>query len=263
MRDHSPWSPQGRAPSVGSVGVVPALVDEVGPGCEPLAGGFLREPVSTWSSLAFVVAGVVVVVLARRRRRALGSPVAGGVVEPPSAAYAALVAGIGLGSMVQHGPNPVWADLAHDLPLLATLLLITADAVADLTGRARSWWWWVLPTAAIAPVIHVWPTAGDLTQGGVAVVTVVISLVRAWRRPPLRPTILWTLALLSTGGVVEILSSPGWPLCDPETQWWFGHAVWHVLIAAGLAVLAGALGWREAPVGGPASQADGDEAARP
>ncbi|MCL3861156.1 hypothetical protein [Actinotalea sp. K2] len=228
---------------------VPDPVGEVGPGCEPLAEGFLREPVSTWSSLAFVVAGVVVVVLARRRRQALGTPVEGGFDEPPSAAYAALVAGIGVGSVVQHGPNPIWADLAHDLPLLATLLLITADAVADLAGRARSWWWWVVPTVAIAPVIHFWPRAGDLTQGGVAVVTVLISLVRAWRRPPLRRTIRWTVVLLATGGIVEILSSPGWPLCDPSSRWWFGHAAWHVLIAAGLAVLAGALGWREASVG--------------
>ncbi|MBO1752109.1 hypothetical protein J4G33_09865 [Actinotalea sp. BY-33] len=229
------------------MGTSPLPVDEVGPGCEPLAEGFLREPVSTWSSLAFVLAGVVVVVMARRRRRALGAPVAGGIVEPPSTAYAVLVAGIGLGSVVQHGPNPAWADLAHDLPLLAALLLITADAVADLAGRAREWWWWVLPTVAIAPVIHLWPTAGDLTQGVVAAVTVIISLDRAWRRPALRRTILTSTALLATGGVIEILSSPGWPLCDPESQWWFGHAVWHVLIAAGLAVLAGALGWREAP----------------
>ncbi len=228
---------------------MPAPVGEVGPGCEPLAEGFLREPVSTWSSLAFVVAGVVIVVLARRRRRRLGVPGEGGLVEPPSTAYAALVAGIGLGSVVQHGPNPIWADLAHDLPLLGALVLIAADAVADLSGRARSWWWWALPTAALAPVIHLWPTAGDMAQGGVAVIAVVISLVRAGRRPLLRPPILWTLVLLATGGLIEILSSPGWPLCDPATRWWFGHAVWHVLVAAGLAVLSGALGRRQARTG--------------
>lgn len=227
---------------------------EVGPGCEPLAEGFLREPVSAWSSLAFVVAGLVVVALARRRRRALAADPDAGPVEPPSTAYAALVAGIGVGSVVQHGPNPVWADLAHDLPLLAVLLLITADAVADLTGRARPWWGWVLPTVAIAPVIHFLPTAGDATQGGAAVVAVLISLVRAWRRPPLRPPILWTVLLLAVGGIVEILSSPGWPLCDPSTRWWFGHAVWHALVAAGLAVLAQALGWRE---NAPAARAPG------
>lgn len=242
------------APIVGAVGwgvpfVVPVPVGEVGPGCEPIADGFLREPVSTFSSLAFVVAAVVVVVLARRRRRALGPLSSGGIVEPPSTAYAALVAGIGLGSVVQHGPNPIWADLAHDLPLLATLLLIIADAVADLSGRARAWWWWALSTVAIAPVIHLLPTAGDLTQGGVAVIAVLVSLVRAGRRPPLRRAIGWTVGLLAVGGIVEILSSPGWPLCDPETRWWFGHAVWHAFVAAGLAVLASALGWRQSSPG--------------
>lgn len=226
---------------------MPPEVVEVGPGCEPLADGFLREPVSTWSSLAFVAAGLLVVVLARRRRRALRAAAEDGFVEPPSTAYAALVTGIGLGSVAQHGPNAVWADLAHDLPLLGTVLLISADALADLTGRARAWWWWAVPMLAIAPVIHFWPTAGDLTQGAVAAVAVVTGLVRAWRRPPLRPLLLWTVVLLAVGGSIEILSSPGWPLCDPETRWWYGHAVWHAVVAAALVVLAGALGWRAAP----------------
>ena len=221
---------------------------EVGPGCEPLADGYLREPVSTFSSLAFVVAAVVVVVLARRRRRVLvGAGAAGGIVEPPSGPYALLVAGIGLGSVVQHGPNPPWADLAHDLPLLATVTLIVADAVADLTGRARAWWWWVLPTVALAPLLHWVPSAGDAAQGVVATAAVLISCYRALRRPPLRGPIFWTVGLLAVGGIIEIGSSPGWPWCDPDTRWWFGHAVWHVFVAAGLAVLAAALGWRQEP----------------
>lgn len=225
------------------------MSSEVGPGCEPIADGFLREPVSAWSSLAFVIAAVVVVVMARRRRAALpGLAGSGTLVEPSSGGYAAMVAGIGLGSFVQHGPNPAWADLAHDLPLLAVVVLIVADAVADLAGRPRAWWWWVAPTLAIAPVIQWLPSIGDGTQGGVATVAVLISLYRALRRPPLRRPILGTVVLLAVGGTVEIMSSPGWPWCDPDTRWWFGHAVWHVFVAAGLAVLAPALGWRQAPV---------------
>ena len=235
---------------VGSVGVVVPLLpvvwsDETGPGCEPVGHGFLREPVSTYSSLAFVVAAIVVVVLGRRRRRALADgPGAAEVLEPSSTAYAVLVAGIGLGSVAQHGPNPFWADLAHDLPLLAALLFIIADSAADLAGRSRVWWWWALPTAALAPVIHFFPQPGDMAQGGVSVVTVLLGVYRAYRRPALRWPIAWTVVLLAVGGIIEILSSPGWPLCDPETRWWYGHGVWHVFVAAGLAALAGALGRR-------------------
>ena len=119
----------------------PAEAADVGPGCEQVTDGFLREPVSAWSSLTFILAGVLIQVLALRRRRAdLRGPDGprGAVVEPPSLTYALLVAGIGVGSVVQHGPNPAWADLAHDLPLLATVALISADAAADLVSKAQS-----------------------------------------------------------------------------------------------------------------------------
>lgn len=228
---------------------------EIGPGCEPISHGFFREPISAWSSLVFVVAGVVIVLLARERRAGRGRWPAPDVVEPPSLGYAALVAGIGLGSVAQHGPNPVWADLAHDLPLLGTLVLITVDAIADLVHRPRVWWWWALPTAAIAPIIHWAPAVGDATQGAVAAVAVLVNLYRARRRPALRRPILWTVALLALGGILEILSSPGWPLCYPGT-WWYGHAAWHLCVAAGLAVLAGALGWRHVVSEEPAPEAE-------
>jgi len=242
--------------------VIPSLssawADEVGPGCEPISHGFLREPVSTYSSLAFVVAAVVIVLLGRRRRRSLErAPGPVEAREPSSTAYAVLVAGIGLGSVVQHGPNPFWADLARDLPLAATLIFIIADSVADLAGRSRVWWWWALPTALLAPVIHFFPQPGDMAQGAVSVVTVLLGVYRAYRRPALRRPIIWTVALLATGGILEILSSPGWPLCDPETRWWYGHAVWHAFVAAGLAALAPALGWRQVRDGGPAASGEG------
>lgn len=217
--------------------------DNTPPGCELAVDGFLREPASAWSSLAFVIAGIVIVILGRRRRRALeASPTPAEVLEPSSTTYAVLVAGIGVGSVVQHGPNPAWADVAHDLPLAATLVFIVADAVADLTGRHRLWWWWALPTAALLPVIHYFPDQGDMAQGAVAVVAVVISLVRGWHRPAIRRPVLTTLALLAIGGVLEILSRDG-PLCAPQSLW-RGHAAWHIFVAAGLAALAQALGRR-------------------
>lgn len=222
-------------------------VDDVGPGCEPATGGLLREPVSAWSSLTFVAAAVVIEVLARRRRRVgpgSADDPGGDVVEPPSLTYAVLVAGIGVGSVVQHGPNPPWADVAHDLPLLATLVLIAADAVADLAGRHRRWWWWVVPTALLAPVIHLLPDEGDMAQGVMATIAVLLNLERARRRAALRRPILWTIALLGAGGILQLASRPGAPLCFPESAWWYPHAVWHTVVAAALAILAGALGLR-------------------
>ena len=232
-----------------AVRLASAAID-IGPGCEPASGGLLREPVSAWSSLTFVVAAVVIEVLARRRRRVGpgGADDPGSdVVEPPSLTYALLVAGIGIGSVVQHGPNPPWADLAHDLPLLATLVLLVVDAGADLAGRPRRWWWWALPTALLAPVVHFLPDQGDATQGVVATVAVLVNLERARRRPALRRPIAWTVVLLGVGGILQLASRPGAPLCFPDSSWWYPHAVWHTVVAAALAILAGALGLRRVP----------------
>lgn len=226
---------------------VPSAADDVGPGCEQVTDGLLREPVSAWSSLTFILAGVLIQVLALRRRRAdLRGPDGprGAVVEPPSLTYALLVAGIGVGSVVQHGPNPAWADLAHDLPLLATVALLCADAAADLAHRSRQWWWWALPTALLAPVVHWFPDVGDAAQGVVAGVAVLLNVERARRQPALRRPILWTVVLLGAGGVLQLASRPGRPLCFPDSSWWYPHAVWHTVVAAALTILAGGLGLR-------------------
>ena len=202
-----------------------------GPGCEREAGGVLDEPVAALTSLAFVVAGVVIVLRARRR--------AGGARAV--LAYAAWVAGVGVGSFVQHGPDPAWSDVAHDLPLLATLAYVGADGAADLTGRTRTWWWWALPVVALLPLVVLAPRLGDLAQVGVAVVAVTLTALRALVRPGPRRRLAAALGLLALGATVGTLSRAGWPWCDPTSPWQ-GHAAWHVLAAAALTVLAPALG---------------------
>ncbi len=204
-----------------------------GPGCAAASSGLLVEPVSAVTSLAFVVAGAVITARSRRRPRPDGAPSLTG--------YAVLVAGIGVGSFVQHGPRPPWQDPAHDLPLVATLAFVAADAAAALAGRRRVWWWWTLPTAALLPVIVLAPRAGDLAQVGVAAVAVVLSLLRARSVPAARRRTGAALALLAVGGTVGTLSRAGGPLCVPGSLW-DGHGVWHVLAAAGLVVLAPVLG---------------------
>lgn len=211
----------------------------VGPGCELVADGPLHEPVAAITSLAFVVAAAGIPTVARRAARRLGH----GDDPRRTLGYAFLVAGVGIGSVVQHGPDPSWSDLAHDAPLLATVAFVGADALADLTGRRRLWWWWALPTAALLPLILNAPRAGDVAQGIVAAAAIGISLARARARPRLRRRILLALAVLAVGGAIGTLSRAGGPLCVPESIWQ-GHAAWHVLAAAALVVLAPVIGRR-------------------
>ncbi|MDF9876974.1 hypothetical protein [Cellulosimicrobium cellulans] len=221
--------------------------------CELAGGTPWAEPLSTWTSLAFVVAGAAVVVAALHPRRARSS----GMPRPDAVAtthlrvaFGILVALIGAGSVVQHGPSPTWDPVAHDPPLLGALALVAADAVADLAGRRLRTWWWLAPTllgVVLAAVAPPWSTTAQVVA---AVVAVGASALRAWRRPAVRRRTVTALVLLAVGGGVGTLSRPGWPLCDaggPLGVTLQGHAVWHVLAAAALWLLAPTLGSRAAP----------------
>lgn len=194
-----------------------------GRACESPRPGFLGERSSTLSSLAYLAAAAL-----PGTRRA-------------GPWYAVLVAGIGVGSVVQHGPNPRGSDLVHDLPLSATLAFVAADAAAALRRRPRQERWWLAPTVALVPVVAVAPRAADALQAGIAAVAVGLSAARAVRDRAVRRRTAGALALLVTGSVVGTLSDRGGPLCRPGSPWQ-GHAAWHALSAAALVVLAPVVG---------------------
>ncbi|MPZ26306.1 MAG: hypothetical protein GEV12_07580 [Micromonosporaceae bacterium] len=195
-----------------------------------LVGGLVGQPAGTLTALALVVAGVVI--LAGRRPAAVR----------PRWTYGLLVVAVGVGSVVQHGPHPPWQAYAHDLPLAAVLGFVAADAAADLTGRRAPVWCWLVPTAALAPVIMAGPLASTLAQAALAAVAIGLGLLRARARPRLRPTLLVALAVLAAGALIGTLGErTGW--CQPDSLLQ-GHAVWHLLAAVALWRLAPAIGHR-------------------
>lgn len=189
---------------------------EVALGCELSRGGFLGQPSATVTSLAFVAAGVAV--WWRRPR--------------PPVAYPLLLIAVGLGSVIQHGPHPPWQAYAHDLPLAAVLAYTAVDALADLTGRRAKARWWLLPTAAVAPLVAIDPAASIAGQVTLGVAAVALNLLRALRRPAARPIVLVAMSLLTVGALVGNLGERT-ALCQPESLWQ-GHALWHLLAAAAL-----------------------------
>jgi hypothetical protein len=171
--------------------------------------------------------------------------------------YALLVAAVGTGSLIQHGPHPAWQAYAHDLPLAGVLAFLAADAASDVTGRRLSPLWWLLPTAAVAPLVAAGPAASTVGQGVLAAAAIGLNLVRAWRRPRLRRILLAALLLLGAGAALGTLGDRT-PLCRPESLWQ-GHAAWHVLAAVALWRVAPAVGARltgaPVPAGGEADAA--------
>lgn len=93
--------------------------------CERIGDGLLAQPVNALSSAAYVVAAGVVVA------RLWGS-----VAErrPEVAAYAGVLALVGIGSVLYHGPQLAGAKLLHDWPIPVLLAIV---AGTPLVRRRR------------------------------------------------------------------------------------------------------------------------------
>ncbi len=107
--------------------------------CERIVGGMLAQPVLAVTSLAYVIVGVAVLLWAVRVRGSLAG-----------VAAVTLVA-VGAGSFAFHGPQPSWAGLAHDLPIVVVGVVYAAGLV--LSARRQRLSAWVAPAAVFAPGI--------------------------------------------------------------------------------------------------------------
>lgn len=213
--------------------------------CERIVSGFLGQPVNAVSSLAFLVAAALILIVALRGDR---------TTRTVLLVLALAVLANAVGSFARHGPNPSWAQWAHDAAIMAVLLFVAVHAL----GRRRGW----RPTIEIGAyaiglaavglglaVIHGAsdPFAGTLAAG--AVVGEIATVSGERRTPP--PGVSRSeavargvgLAAIALGGVAFLLGQTGSPLCRPDSvfQW---HALWHVLVAVSLTAYAYALSVR-------------------
>jgi len=221
--------------------------------CDPYATGFLREPANAISSAAFVLAGAGILIASQP-----GVAGSGELVSHRRTVFALLVASVGVGSFIQHGPHPEWQAYAHDLPLAAVLVFVATDAAADLTGRELSNRWWLVPSATLVPVVALGATASTIAQAVLAAAAIGGNLLRAARRPVLRRVLISALVIAAAGVTIGSPSDPT-SLCRADGLL-PRHAIWHVLAAAALWRLATVIGARRAssqaevttvPVGSP------------
>jgi hypothetical protein len=212
--------------------------------CEQVVSGFLGQPANAVSSLAFLVSAAGVLLLAFRRERATRTALL---------VFAIAVLANAAGSFARHGPDPSWAEWAHDVAIMAVLLFVAIHAL----GRSQRWssrfeiGAYATCLAAVGlglALIHGAsdPFAGTLAAGAVAGEIATVSGER--RNPPraLRGVAVARsvgLAAIALGGIAFLLGRSGSPLCRPESlfQW---HAVWHVLVAVALVAYAYAISVR-------------------
>jgi hypothetical protein len=208
-----------------------ALFDQIGESdCEMIRDGLLAQPVNAFSSGAYVVAGLWLVLRALRNQYA---------ETATQIVFGVALAGVGVGSIAFHGPQPSGSRLLHDLTIAAVLAVIAARNLGTVRGWSESTV--LTTTAAITAVVGlimaVSPDAGNVATGvvGVAAAGSEIYLHRTGKRGAFSPRNLrWLLAivgLLVVAGIVNLLGRTDAPLCDPDSLYQ-GHAAWHALTAA-------------------------------
>ena len=98
--------------------------------CERLGDGFLAQPVNALSSLAYVAVGAELMVRAWQQRSRRWPSVA-------LAAFGAVVAAEGVGSVGFHGPGDSVSHRLHDAGIGGTLAFVAATEVIALVRRPR------------------------------------------------------------------------------------------------------------------------------
>lgn len=171
--------------------------------CERLRDGLLAQPINTWTSSAYVVAGLWL--LARRRG---------------SAAPGIALVGVGIGSVLFHGPQPPGARWIHDWSVVV-LLLVLVDLHPHLAVRGRTL---VAGAGGAAAMLAVAPAVG-LWLVLVGVAGLVVADVRSGRGD------LGLFAVLALAVAVQLVGRSGGPLCEPDAAAQL-HGVWHVLTAS-------------------------------
>lgn len=213
--------------------------------------GLFAEPLNVASNLAFlVVAGIA----ARRLRHARAREAAGKQSMPPEtlalASMIALVALIGLGSLVFHVTATRWAQIADVAPITAFMVLYLAFALRALL--CLRWPWVALGTAAFAAALGLAvaacsPSEGDMRlaclNGGAAYVPALLALagvggVLGMRGHAAGPRLLSAAAVFL---VSLVMRTADLALC-PATGLVFArppglHFLWHILNAVALHLL--------------------------
>lgn len=200
----------------------------MGPDCERRRAGYPAEPSNCLSSLAFLPGAVL---LAARARRP-------GTADPWSDRLAALaMAANGVGSAAYHARYGRVTRWMHDCAITAILWLVgTGNADRPIRRGVE-----IAGLLAAATTHAARPEKGPFLQALAA-----LAVLKGWICPPegdrgLSP---WSwrrrvagTAMLALGGGCYLAGRSRSRWCNPDSRLQF-HAMWHVLAAAGLTVLA-------------------------
>jgi len=205
--------------------------------CERIRGGAIRQPVNTWSNLAFILTGLLVIVVATcDRSRASPSdasnPMRTQFVYPAVYGIAAIL--VGVGSMWYH----MSLAFAGQVVDVISMYLLTGFMLLYNLSRMHC----LSPKTFVASylVLNVvlgylsirWPASRRWIFLGLVFSTIVSEgLARRARGPKMNAAFLYagfvSLGMACGAWILDITRA----ICSP-TGWFQAHAMWHVLMAA-------------------------------
>jgi hypothetical protein len=198
--------------------------------CETVRDGTIRQPINTWSNLGFIAVGLLVAWRTGREGAPGGNLLTGTRSVP--LLYACLLVGLGVGSMYLHASWTRWGGIIDVTSMFIYATFLIAHGLARGRTAAAFFATYVAITVPVAGFYLLTRHRSDelfgLVLGVFAVVELTVGRGRADRRWLAASTAcllvafaIWVPSRLSDGA-----------LCCAEC-WVQGHALWHLLCAAG------------------------------
>ncbi|MBN1302798.1 MAG: ceramidase domain-containing protein [Anaerolineales bacterium] len=208
--------------------------------CEPVVSGFIRQPVNTWTNLAFILAGTLTAIVAvcdlsihapkQKRTNLMRSQ----WIYPAVYSYMAVL--IGLGSMFYHSSLILYGQVAD---ILSMYLLSTFMTLYNLSRawKIKGWqffWLYLAINLVLGYLSTTLPEYRRQIFVGI-LVTILLSevVVRIQSNTRMNMPSFWAaLGSLAVGCTAWILDITG-AFCMPNS-WLQLHALWHIGMASAI-----------------------------
>lgn len=208
--------------------------------CEPVVHGLIRQPINTWTNLAFILAGTLTLLFAisdlatPSAKRDSTNLMRSQWIYPGIYSYTAAL--IGLGSMFYHGTMIFYGQVAD---ILGMYLLSTFMVLYNLSRifKLKGWIFfssYIGINIALGVISTNWPASRRPIFIGILAL-ILLSELMALKMVPARMSV----KMLVTALVSLVVACSAWLLdvnmlfCFPNS-WMQLHSLWHIGMAAAI-----------------------------
>ncbi|MBZ0301692.1 MAG: ceramidase domain-containing protein [Anaerolineae bacterium] len=214
--------------------------------CEGYDSGWVKQPISVWSNLAFVASGLMIVLILGTRAAPAPNPMADPTALIPLA-YALAVTFMGPGSMVFHASLKKWAGWFDNLSIILWAGLSLSYTVTRLLmswfGAPLELMWLLFGLIALIVGIVTFRSESShrttqIVVAGSWFLVELFVMIAAWLgyTPGFVRSTPWFLAVVASFAAAFACWLPSGAVarlwCDPDSPIQ-GHGFWHVLAAIG------------------------------